>query len=69
MKVLSGDFPVSYAAMAADRKGDIYLAQAKTQDARVAYQSALEKMDERNPGRQVIQIKLDAIGAPVKSDA
>jgi predicted negative regulator of RcsB-dependent stress response len=69
LKVLSGDFPVQYAAMAADRKGDIYLAQAKTQDARAAYQAALEKMDEGNPGRQLIQIKLDAIGGPAKSNA
>lgn len=69
LKLLSGDFPAHYAAIAADRKGDIYLAQAKIQDARTAYQSALEKMDERNPGRQLIQIKLDAIGAPAKSDA
>jgi predicted negative regulator of RcsB-dependent stress response len=69
LKLLSGDFPLHYAAIAADRRGDIFLAQAKIQDARAAYQSALEKMDERNPGRQLIQIKLDAIGAPAKSDA
>jgi predicted negative regulator of RcsB-dependent stress response len=69
LKFLSGDFPASYAGLAADRRGDIFLAQAKVQDARTAYQSALEKMDERNPGRQLIQIKLDAIGAPAKSDA
>jgi predicted negative regulator of RcsB-dependent stress response len=69
LKLLSGDFPNQYEGMAADRRGDIFLAQAKIQDARTAYQSALEKMDERNPGRQLIQIKLDAIGAPAKSDA
>lgn len=69
LKLLSGDFPANYAAVVADRKGDILLAQAKTQEARAAYESALEKMDERNPGRQLIQIKLDAIGAPAKSDA
>lgn len=66
---LSGDFSGPYVAMAADRKGDIYLAQGKTQDARASYQAALENMDERNPGRQLIQIKLDAIGAPAKPDA
>lgn len=69
LKLLSDDFPANYAGLAADRRGDIFLAQAKVQDARTAYQSALEKMDERNPGRQLIQIKLDAIGAPAKSDA
>ncbi|MGV3743049.1 MAG: YfgM family protein [Burkholderiaceae bacterium] len=69
LKLLSGNFPAPYAVMAEDRKGDIYLAQAKIQDARTAYQSALEKMDERNPGRQLIQIKLDAVGAPAKPNA
>ena len=69
LKLLSGDFPAPYAVMADDRKGDIYLAQAKIQDARTAYQSALEKMDEGNPGRQLIQIKLDAVGAQAKPDA
>lgn len=69
LKLLAGEFPAPYAAMATDRKGDIFVAQAKIQDARAAYQAALDKMDERNPGRQLIQIKLDAIGAPAKSDA
>lgn len=69
LKLLSGDFSGPYVVMAADRRGDIYLAQGKIQDARAAYQSALEKMDEQNPGRQLIQIKLDAVGAPAKSGA
>lgn len=69
LKLLGGDFPAHYSAVVADRKGDVFLAQAKIQDARAAYQTALEKMNERNPGRQLIQIKLDALGGSAKSDA
>jgi predicted negative regulator of RcsB-dependent stress response len=62
LKVLAGDFPEQFASAVADRKGDLLAAQNKLQDARNAYQAALEKMDQKNPGRQLIQLKLDAIG-------
>lgn len=62
LKLLSGDFPVEFAGVVADRKGDILMAQEKVAEARTAYQMALEKTDQKNPGRQLIQLKLDAIG-------
>ncbi|MGH8807413.1 MAG: tetratricopeptide repeat protein [Noviherbaspirillum sp.] len=62
LKLLSGDFPAQFASTVADRKGDILMAQSKIEDARAAYKLALEKTDEKNPGRQLIQLKLDAIG-------
>ena len=63
IKVLTGDFPAFFAGAVADRKGDILVAQNKIQEARAAYQLALEKTEADNPGRQLIQIKLDALGA------
>ncbi|WDZ94559.1 tetratricopeptide repeat protein [Herbaspirillum sp. WKF16] len=62
LKVLSGDFPAQFAGAVADRKGDVLLAQGKRDDARAAYKLALEKTEAKDPGRQLIQIKLDAIG-------
>lgn len=62
LKVLSGDFPAQFAGVMEDRKGDILVAQNKLDEARAAYQSAIDKTDVRNPGRQLMQIKLDAIG-------
>lgn len=62
LKLLEGDFPPAFAAIVADRKGDILVAQNKLEEARAAYRTALEKMDETNPGRQLVQLKLDAIG-------
>jgi predicted negative regulator of RcsB-dependent stress response len=62
LKVLAGDFPAPFVGAAADRKGDILVAQNKLEEARSAYQTALDKTDQKNPGRQLIQLKLDAIG-------
>lgn len=62
LKALSGEFPPEFAGEVADRKGDILAAQNKISEARAAYQSALEKMDPKNPARQLIQLKLDALG-------
>jgi predicted negative regulator of RcsB-dependent stress response len=68
MKVLSGNHPTQLLGLVADRKGDILAAQNKIDEARSAYQLALDKMEQKNPGRQLIQLKLDAIGgAPAKA--
>jgi predicted negative regulator of RcsB-dependent stress response len=62
LKLLASDFPVQFAGAVADRKGDILVAQGKRDEARAAYQLALDKTDPRSPGYQLIQLKLDAIG-------
>jgi len=62
LKLLSADYPAQFAGAIADRKGDVLLAQGKRDEARAAYKLALEKSDAKDPGRQLIQIKLDAIG-------
>ncbi|MBC3909118.1 YfgM family protein [Undibacterium umbellatum] len=62
MKQLSGTFPAQFEADVLDAKGDIYVAQNKIDDARTAYKAALEKMSEKSPGRQALQMKLDVIG-------
>lgn len=68
LKLLSGDFSVQFAGLVADRKGDFFVAQNKIDEARASYQLALDKMEQKNPVRQLIQMKLDAIGgAPVKA--
>lgn len=69
LKLLSADFPAQFAGAVADRKADILVAQNKLDDARKAYQMALDKTDERNPARQLIQLKLDAIGGAPASAA
>jgi predicted negative regulator of RcsB-dependent stress response len=62
LKQLAGDFPAPFSGPALDRRGDILFAQNKIADARAAYKAALAQGDKRNPTRQLIQLKLDAIG-------
>jgi predicted negative regulator of RcsB-dependent stress response len=62
LKVLSADVPAAFSGAVADRRGDLLMAQNKVAEARTAYQEALQKSDAKSPGRQLIQLKLDAIG-------
>lgn len=70
LKALDGGVLDQFKAEVQDRKGDILVAQNKIAEARAAYQAALDAMAEGNPGRQLVQIKLDAIGgAPAQAAA
>ena len=68
LKVLATASVAQFAGAVADRKGDILVAQNKLADARTAYQAALAATDKNNPGRQLIQVKLEAIGGTVPED-
>ena len=60
--LFTANFPDQFAALVADRKGDLYVGLNKLEDARAAYQTALDKTEVKNPARQLIQLKLDAVG-------
>ncbi|MCG2583139.1 tetratricopeptide repeat protein [Massilia sp. TS11] len=62
LQLLAGEFPAAFKAQVAERKGDILAAQDKAADAKGAYKAALDAMDKTAPGRQLVQIKLDALG-------
>lgn len=62
LKTLSGEFPVEFEADVLDRKADVFVAQNKLKEARETYKSALDKMGEKHVGKQLVQIKLDALG-------
>lgn len=49
-----------------DLKGDVQRARNKTTEARAAYQAAFSKMTPDNPYRNVVELKLDAVGGPAK---
>lgn len=61
LKQLNEKFPDAFASVVLDRKGDVLVVQNKLAEAKAAYQQALEKMDLKNPGRQLLQLKLDAL--------
>ncbi|MGP1609836.1 MAG: tetratricopeptide repeat protein, partial [Burkholderiales bacterium] len=62
LKLLETKHGDSFTGLYADVKGDVLLAQGKRQEARAAYQVALDKSDAASPLRQIIQLKLDAVG-------
>ena len=68
LKMLDGEFLPQYASAVADRRGDILVAQNKLEDARKAYIAALAAMGKSDPGRSLVQAKLESIGgtAPAK---
>jgi len=65
LKALAGAALPQFKADVEDRKGDILAAQNKMEEARTAYKAALEAADKNNPGRQLIQLKLESIGGTV----
>ena len=62
LKTLDGVTDPSYAAMTADLRGDVMLAQGRADEARAAYKAAVEKAGDRNPLKQIAQTKLEALG-------
>jgi predicted negative regulator of RcsB-dependent stress response len=62
VKLLDATHPDSFIGLYADLKGDVLLAQGKTDAARVAYQQAFDKMDSKSAYRSLIQLKLDGLG-------
>lgn len=62
-KQLEAKHGKTFDGLFADLKGDVLAAQGKMAEAGVAYQSALAQMDEKSAYRQVVQMKLDGLGA------
>jgi predicted negative regulator of RcsB-dependent stress response len=70
LKQLDGIKSPSFAALAADRRGDVLLAQGKRDDAKAAYAAAYKAMDDQLDYRRLIDAKLTALGAaPAASGA
>jgi predicted negative regulator of RcsB-dependent stress response len=66
LKLLDAKHAAAFDGLYADLKGDIMAVQKRRAEARAAYQLALEKTDSRSNYRQLIQVKLDAIGEAQK---
>jgi len=66
LKLVSVDYPQSFAVMYEELKGDIYVAQGEPDQARVAYDKAI-----LNSGLQAgkwLKLKRDDLGSPEKSE-
>ncbi|MGH8620015.1 MAG: YfgM family protein [Burkholderiales bacterium] len=63
LKLLEAKVSDAMTPLYADLKGDVFAAQGNRAEARAQYQLALDKSDAKSPQRQVVQIKLDALGS------
>ncbi|MDZ7583426.1 MAG: tetratricopeptide repeat protein [Thiobacillus sp.] len=66
LKTLSATHSDAFAFRFHDLKGDVLLAQDKPAEARAAYQAAFGKMAADNPYRNIVELKLDALGGEAK---
>lgn len=62
LKLLEAKHPASFDGLYADLRGDVLSAQGKTDDARSAYKLAYEKTDTKSAYRNLILMKMDALG-------
>ena len=66
LQSLSQKFSEDFDAIVADRKGDIFLLQAKKQDAIIEYTRAYKAFSEQSEYRRLVEVKLNSLG--VKPD-
>lgn len=69
LKQISGSFPAQFAALVADRRGDILMLMDKRKEAAAAYTEAYQAFDAGSPYRRLVEIKLQALGAAPEAKA
>ncbi len=69
LRLLGGDVPAGYKGAWAELRGDLLMSQGQLDEARVAYQQALDNMTGQGGNRGMIQLKIDATGPGLAEDA
>ncbi len=62
LQLLAAEHPASFDALYADLKGDVLVAQGKMEEARAAYKLAFDKLGDKSNYRNILEMKLDALG-------
>lgn len=62
LKQLASPFAVEYAAVVADRKGDVFAMQSKKQEAIAEYSRAYKDLPDNMEYRRLVEVKLNALG-------
>ena len=62
LKQVSGTIAKEFAGLAADRRGDILMAQGQTANAQAEYEKAYKLLDEQAEYRRLVEVKLNALG-------
>lgn len=69
LKQLDGIDAPDFAALAADRRGDVLLTQGKNEEAKASYQKAWDAMDPKIDYRRLVEAKLNILGAQPAASA
>lgn len=69
LKQLEGNFPGEFTALAADRRGDVFMAQDKKTEALAEYRKAYAGLDARVEYRRMVEVKLNALGVDPTAEA
>ena len=69
LKTLDSGVSEEFAALLADRRGDIFMAQDKKTEAKEQYLKAFKAFDERMDYRRLVVVKLNSLGVDPVADA
>jgi predicted negative regulator of RcsB-dependent stress response len=67
LALLATPASAAFEPLYADRRGDTLLAQGKRNEARAAYQKALDGLDKKINYREVVELKLNSLGGAAES--
>jgi predicted negative regulator of RcsB-dependent stress response len=67
LKQLEAEFPASFQALVADRRGDVFNLQGKRDQAKAEYSKAYQQLDARAEYRRLVEVKLTALGVDPKT--
>jgi predicted negative regulator of RcsB-dependent stress response len=67
LKTLEAPVPKSFEPLVADRRGDVFMAQGKTEEAKTHYQAAWRGLSDRAEYRRLVEVKLASLGVAVTS--
>jgi predicted negative regulator of RcsB-dependent stress response len=62
LKLLDSGIAAEFAALAADRRGDILILQGEKDKAKTQYQTAYAGLDAQDQYRRLVEVKLNALG-------
>lgn len=67
LKQFASPTPKEFEPLVADRKGDIFMAQGKRDEAKAEYQKAWSGLEARTDYRRLVEIKLNAVGVDTRN--
>jgi predicted negative regulator of RcsB-dependent stress response len=67
LKQLTGPFPGEFEALAADRRGDVYVLQGKRAEAKAEYTKAWQGLEARSEYRGLVEVKLNSLGVDTEA--